>query len=127
MIKVTLKNGKEYEVLESTMVYPSGLPNVRSKMEIHIDKDAMTSDAFEKAFSDESATDEIRITKTKDDDGTVAYEYLYQHYCIVTSIGKKLVSTTSHETGETTEVMCLYVTLEQRTYVEQKLYEMGVS
>lgn len=127
MIKVTLKNGKEYEVLESTTVYPSGLPNVRSKMEIHIDKDAMTSDAFEKAFSDESVTDEIRITKTKDDDGSVVYEYLYQHYCIVTGIGKKLISTTSHETGETTETMCLYVTLEQRTYIEQKLYEMGIS
>lgn len=127
MIKVTLKNGKEYEVLEPTTVYPSGLPNIRSKMEIYIDESAMTLEALENVFSDESATDEIRITKTKDDDGTVAYEYLYQHYCIVTGIGKKLISTTSHETGETTEAMCLYVTLEQRTYIEQKLYEMGIS
>lgn len=126
MIKVTLKNGKEYEVLEPTTVYPSGLPNVRSKMEIYIDESAMTLEALEKVFSDESATDELRITKTGDG-GDVAYECLYRHYCIVTSIGKKLVSTTSHETGETTEVMCLCVTLEQRTYVEQKLYEMGVS
>ena len=38
MIKVTLKNGKEYEVLEPTTVYPSGLPNIRSKMEIYIDE-----------------------------------------------------------------------------------------
>lgn len=127
MIKVTLKNGKEYEVLEPTTVYPSGLPNIRSKMEIYIDESAMTLEALEKVFSDESVTDEIRITKTKDDDGSVAYEYLYQHYCIVTGIGKKLISTTSHETGETTETMCLYVTLEQRTYIEQKLYEMGIS
>ena len=67
------------------------------------------------------------VSYTHLDGGDVAYECLYRHYCIVTSIGKKLVSTTSHETGETTEVMCLYVTLEQRTYVEQKLYEMGVS
>lgn len=126
MLKVTLKNGNEYELLEDTTVYPSGSPNARSRMEIHMGEDAMTTAEFEAAFMDESATDELRITKTGDG-GDVAYECLYRHYCIVTSIGKKLVSTTSHETGETTEVMCLYVTLEQRTYVEQKLYEMGVS
>lgn len=126
MLKVTLKNGNEYELLEDTTVYPSGSPNARSRMEIHMGEDAMTAAEFEAAFMDEAATAEIRITKTGDG-GDVAYECLYRHYCIVTSIGKKLVSTTSHETGETTEVMCLYVTLEQRTYVEQKLYEMGVS
>ena len=126
MLKITLKNGKEYTALDSTAVYPSGNPSTRSRMEIHMAEDAMTTAEFEAAFMDESATDELRITKTGDG-GDVAYECLYRHYCIVTSIGKKLVSTTSHETGETTEVMCLCVTLEQRTYVEQKLYEMGVS
>ena len=128
MLKVTLKNGNEYELLEDTTVYPSGSPNARSRMEIHMAEDAMTAAEFEAAFMDEAATAKIRLTKTTDEDNTkIVFDTVYQHYCIVTSIGKKLVSTTSHETGETTEVMCLYVTLEQRTYVEQKLYEMGVS
>ena len=36
MLKVTLKNGNEYELLEDTTVYPSGSPNARSRMEIHM-------------------------------------------------------------------------------------------
>ena len=42
MLKVTLKNGNEYELLEDTTVYPSGSPNARSRMEIHMGEDAMT-------------------------------------------------------------------------------------
>ena len=37
MLKVTLKNGNEYELLEDTTVYPSGSPNARSRMEIHME------------------------------------------------------------------------------------------
>ena len=35
MLKITLKNGKEYTALDSTAVYPSGNPSTRSRMEIH--------------------------------------------------------------------------------------------
>ena len=34
MLKITLKNGKEYTALDSTAVYPSGNPSTRSRMEI---------------------------------------------------------------------------------------------
>ena len=64
MIKITLKNGKEYEVLDSTLVYPSGMSSVRNKMEIHLDESSMTLTELEKIFTDEKATDEIRVTKT---------------------------------------------------------------
>lgn len=50
MLKVTLKNGNEYELLEDTTVYPSGSPNARSRMEIHMAEDAMTTAEFEAAF-----------------------------------------------------------------------------
>ena len=50
MLKVTLKNGNEYELLEDTTVYPSGSPNARSRMEIHMGEDAMTTAEFEAAF-----------------------------------------------------------------------------
>lgn len=48
MIKITLKNGKEYEVLDSTLVYPSGMSSVRNKMEIHLDESSMTLTELEK-------------------------------------------------------------------------------
>ena len=35
MLKITLKNGKEYTALDSTAVYPSGNPNARLSL-IHI-------------------------------------------------------------------------------------------
>ena len=126
MIKITLKNGKEYEVLDSTLVYPSGMSSVRSKIEIHLDESAMTLAELEKIFIDETATDEIRITKTRED-GVVEYDNIYYHYCVVSSIGKKIVSSVSNSTGEVTEKMRLSVVLEQSTYIEQKLYELGVS
>ena len=126
MIKITLKNGKEYEVLDSTLVYPSGMSGVRNKMEIHLDESSMTLTELEKIFTDEKATDEIRVTKTREDK-TVGYDNMYYHYCIASSIGKKIISSVSNSTGEVTEKMCLSVVLEQRTYIEQKLYELGVS
>lgn len=126
MIKITLKNGKEYEVLDSTLVYPSGMSSVRNKMEIHLDESAMTLTELEKIFTDETATDEIRVTKTRED-ATVEYDNMYYHYCIASSIGKKIISSMSNSTGEVTEKMCLSVVLEQRTYIEQKLYELGIS
>lgn len=126
MIKITLKNGKEYEVLDSTLVYPSGMSSVRSKIEIYLDESAMTLAELEKIFTDETATDEIRVTKTRED-GVVEYDNIYYHYCVVSSVGKKIVSSVSNSTGEVTEKMCLSVVLEQRTYIEQKLYELGVS
>ena len=61
MLKVTLKNGNEYELLEDTTVYPSGSPNARSRMEIHMGEDAMTTAEFEAAFMDEAATAKIRL------------------------------------------------------------------
>lgn len=126
MIKITLKNGKEYEVLDSTLVYPSGMSSVRNKMEIHLDESSMTLTELEKVFTDEKATDEIRVTKTREDE-TVEYDNMYYHYCIASSIGKKIISSVGNSTGEVTEKMCLSVVLEQRTYIEQKLYELGVS
>ena len=64
MLKITLKNGKEYTALDSTAVYPSGNPSTRSRMEIHLPEDAMPVDMFAAIFADENATSEIRMTRT---------------------------------------------------------------
>ena len=134
MLKVTLKNGNEYELLEDTTVYPSGSPNARSRMEIHMGEDAMTTAEFEAAFMDEAATEEIRLTRTADADdpakgikkGDIIYDTLYQHYCLVASIGKKRVSKTDIATGQVVEEMHLVAELEQRTYIEQQLAALGL-
>ena len=68
MLKITLKNGKEYSALDGTAIYPSSSPNARSRMEIHMSEDAMTAAEFEAAFMDEAATEEIRLTRTADAD-----------------------------------------------------------
>ena len=112
MLKVTLKNGNEYELLEDTTVYPSGSPNARSRMEIHMGEDAMTTAEFEAAFMDEAATAKIRLTKTTDEDNTkIVFDTVYQHYCLVASIGKKRVSKTDIATGQVVEEMHLVAEL----------------
>ena len=127
MLKVTLKNGNEYELLEDTTVYPSGSSNARSRMEIHMAEDAMTAAELEAAFMDEAATAKIRLTKTTDEDNTkIVFDTVYQHYCLVASIGKKRVSKTDIATGQVVEEMHLVAELEQRTYIEQQLAALGL-
>ena len=127
MLKILLKNGKEYEVLDSTVVYSSNNPNSRSSMEIHMAEDAMTAAEFEAAFMDEAATAKIRLTKTTDEDNTkIVFDTVYQHYCLVASIGKKRVSKTDIATGQVVEEMHLVAELEQRTYIEQQLAALGL-
>ena len=134
MLKITLKNGKRYDALDGTAIYPSESPNARSRMEIHMGEDAMTAAEFEAAFMDETATEEIRLTRIADEDdpvkgvkkGDMIYDTLYQHYCLVASIGKKRVSKTAIATGQVVEEMHLVVELEQRTYIEQQLAALGL-
>lgn len=124
---ITLENGEEYEALENTAVYPSNSPSIRSRMEIHMDGDAMTTAEFEAAFMDEDATAKIRLTKTTDeDDPKIVFDTVYQHYCLVASIGKKRVSKTDIATGQVVEEMHLVAELEQRTYIEQQLAALGL-
>ena len=134
MLKITLKNGKRYDALDGTAIYPCGSPNARSRMEIHMGEDAMTAVEFEAAFMDETATEEIRLTRIADEDdlakgvkkGDMIYDTLYQHYCLVASIGKKRVSKTDIATGQVVEEMHLVAELEQRTYIEQQLAALGL-
>ena len=87
----------------------------------------MTAAEFETAFMDEAATTEIRLTKTTDeDDPKIVFDTVYQHYCLVASIGKKRVSKTDIATGQVVEEMHLVAELEQRTYIEQQLAALGL-
>ena len=134
MLKITLKNGKEYTALDSTAVYPSGNPSTRSRMEIHLPEDAMPLDTVAATFADANATSEIRMTRTVDEDnpekgqkaGDIIYDTLYKQYCIVTSVGKKRITNTNFSSGQVSDAMHLVVELEQRTYIEQQLAALGL-
>ena len=134
MLKITLKNGKEYAALDSTAVYPSGNPSTRSRMEIHLPEDTMSVDTLAAIFADEEATSEIRMTRTVDEDnpekgqkaGNVIYDTLYKQYCLVTSVGKKRITNTNFSSGQVSDAMHLVVELEQRTYIEQQLAALGL-
>lgn len=87
----------------------------------------MTTAEFEAAFMDEAATAKIRLTKTTDEDNTkIVFDTVYQHYCLVASIGKKRVSKTDIATGQVVEEMHFVAELEQRTYIEQQLAALGL-
>lgn len=122
MLTITLANGKTYPVLQNTAVYPSGSSAVRSYMEIHMGETAMTSTAFEKLFTAPENTAEIHIVNEQS-----ASDIAYLNYTIVATVGKKRIGYTDLTTGETTEIMTLYVRLEQLTYIEQKLAKLGIS
>lgn len=122
MLKITLKNGKEYAALDSTAVYPSGNPNTRSRMEIHLPEDTMSVDTFATIFADEEATSEIRMTRTVDEDnpekgqkaGDVIYDTLYKQYCLVASVGKKRIANTNFSNGQVSEAMHLVIVCPSR-------------
>ena len=56
----------------------------------------------------------------------IVFDTVYQHYCLVASIGKKRVSKTDIATGQVVEEMHLVAELEQRTYIEQQLAALGL-
>ena len=134
MLKITLKNGKEYTALDSTAVYPSDNPIIRSRLEIHLPEYTMPVYTFAAIFADEDATSEIRMTRTVDEDnpekdqkaGDIIYDTLYKQYCIVASVGKKRITNTNFSSGQVSEAMHLVVELEQRTYIEQQLAALGL-
>lgn len=121
MLKIELTNSTEHEVLRETAVYPSNNPNLRSRMEIHMAENAMTSAEFEALLSNTANTGEIHIVN----DATQS-DIAYFGYTLISSIGKKRVTTADITTGKTTDELHLVADLEQLTYTEQRLAELGL-
>lgn len=123
MVSVTFANGKEIDVLDDTVVLPSGTSAVRNKMEIHVDKDAMTLDAFVALFSEE-AMQEIRIKEVVD--GETKYDILYTDYGIVASVGLQRVEKHDVVSSQVNTSIHLVAVLEQYTYIEKQLKSIGI-
>ena len=124
-LNITFANGKTYEVLDNTVIYPSGSSNVHSRMEIHMAEDVMDLDSFVALMGDENATMTQRHVKT-DDEGKVLYDYTYTYYIAVSEVGKKRCEVVNTQTGEVVSEYHLVAILEQLTYTEQKLRELGI-
>lgn len=124
-LKITFGNGKTYEVHNDTIVMPSGVANVRSRMEIHMAENAMKMDDFIALLSNEDNTMTMRHVKT-DDEGKVIYDFTYTYYIAVSEIGKKRCDVVNVQTGEASSEYHLVAVMEQLTYQEQKLKELGV-
>lgn len=121
MLKIKSKNGNEYEVLAQTAVYPSGSPDLRSRMEIHMAADAMGLEDFAALFGDAQQTAELHLINTE-----TGSDVTYKNYSLVASVGKQRVDETDYTTGTSTSSLQLVVVLEQLTYIEQQLAALGV-
>ena len=117
--------GGEYNALDDTIAYPSDSAQLRSRMEIHMAENEMSLDSFVKLMSNEEKTKTIRVVK-RNNDNIVEYDNTYTYYIVPREIGKKMVDVVDHETGAARSEHHLVAVLEQLTYTEQKLYEMGI-
>lgn len=119
MLKVKLKSGYEYPVLPTTAIYPSYSAD-RNRMEICMAEDSMSITEFEKLFN-EYNTSEIHLIDTEN-----GSDVAYYNYSIVSSIGKRRKSSVSVESAQPVTTVELVVVLEQLSYLEIQLKNLGV-
>lgn len=123
MKKITI-NGKEYEVTQNTVLYPSGSAAVRNRLEIHIMEDKMTRDEFFAIFADTSKLQEIKIVetddnKTEDDPDFLKYETVCKDYTEPAFIGIKRIDTIEPTDGQVISETHYVAELEQPLYIER--------
>lgn len=121
MQKLKCGNGSVYEVCDETVCYPSGNANVRNHMDIYMPEDAMTFDEFEALCKNETAMDELHLMNMEGSEIAA-----FEHYNVPAEIAKKRFQIYNNQTGQVTEEMRLYAKMEQLTYIEQKLKELGL-
>ena len=122
-MKIKFSNNKEYPVCSTgdycTRVIPSSNPNMRSQMYIYMAMDTMTVDEFIALFADEANLEKITLKGE-------TFENVYENYTLVQSVGKELITEVDFTTGKTISEYRLVAKLEQLTYIEQKLKELGI-
>ena len=120
---IKFSNNKEYPVCSTgdycTRVIPSSNPNVRSQMYVYMAEDTMALDEFIALFADEANLERITFKGE-------TFENVYENYTVVQSVGKELITEVDFTTGETISEYRLVAKLEQLTYIEQKLKELGL-
>ena len=123
MKKITI-DGKEYEVTQNTVLYPSGSAAVRNRLEIHIMEDKMSRDEFFAIFADASKLQEIKIVetddnKTEEDPNFLKYETVCKDYTEPAFMGIKRIDTIEPTDGQVISETHYVAELEQPLYIER--------
>ena len=121
MQKLICENGNTYEVHDETVCCPSGSANVRNYFEIYMPEKTMTFNQFEALCKNEEAMDTLRLQDMEGDEILAL-----SHYTVPAEIAKKRVALYNNQTGRPAEEVRLYARMEQLTYTEQKLAELGL-
>ena len=123
-MKKVIINGKEYEVTQNTVLYPSGSAAVRNRLEIHIMEDKMARDEFFAIFADASKLQEIKIVetddnKTEEDPNFLKYETVCKDYTEPAFMGIKRIDTIEPTDGQVISETHYVAELEQPLYIER--------
>ena len=121
MQKLICGNGNTYEVHDETVCCPSGSANVRNYFEIYMPEKTMTFNQLEALCKNEEAMDTLRLQDMEGDEILAL-----SHYTVPAEIAKKRVALYNNQTGRPAEEVRLYARMEQLTYTEQKLAELGL-
>lgn len=119
---LTFKDGTVKDVLADSVIYPSGNPNIRSKLEIHMAVKSMTIGQFVTLFSNEDNL--MNLTLTAKNDDQVIVEDNLTFYIVTADCGRRLVENVDPMTGTVSREYHYVAVLEQLTETEQKLWEI---
>lgn len=121
LISMTLANGKTYDVCANdTIFYPALNMNLRNSLVVHMPITSMSLSEFVALMSDEKNTATIRITRSE---STIQE---FQKYTICASVGQSRFDSIDPTTGVVTSEDHYVAKLEQLTFTEQKLADLGV-
>ena len=110
------KNGVTVQILNDSVLIPSGSTYIRNKFAVHMLDGDFTP--FVTMFSDTDNMSEMLFTGYDDDGETVLFQHHLYNYNLVSDLGRKLFETTDTETGKVTKVYHLVAMLEQPTKSE---------
>lgn len=126
MKQLICANEATYEVCNETVCYPSGDINVRSFVEIWMPEKAMTFNQFEALCKNTDAMQHLTVKEPKLDKPDEYFEAVFTGYTLPVEIAKKLHQTYDASTGETISETRLFARMEQLTFIERKLAELGL-
>lgn len=123
MLQLKMKNGGVIPVVQPTAAYPSYSANQRNYLEIHVADDEMTFDEFYALVTNLAATEKMLLIN---DDPENPYTNVYEYYTEATEVSRKKITSFSISTGAPIEETHLVARMEQLTYTERKLKELGL-
>ena len=112
---ITLKDGTVFNVLNNTVIQPSGSVFVRNKFLIYAENGELVP--FVTMLSNTANLEDI-VFDGLSDDGTIVFRHFLHRYNILAEVGRKLVEVSTGEAGEVTREYQLFAVLEQPTVYE---------